>query len=522
DEPKLNKKIFIFLCTATLLLSTSSISASNLSISQNQTLNNLSAKITSQITGQWNDSFMFEIYITNTGTDPIDDWQLNFDFDHEITNIWNASLINQNNNYIVKNLDWNSPLYLGQTLTVGFISCSDNLIELPTNYQLISPQNASDMLPPSPINNINEPFTLLVDQEHMLNLQTKDDELWYEFTPPVTGAYTITTTGNSNINSVLYDETKSKVIIDGTDRLTPSSLAATLLANETYYIKNTPINYDSTHTECNTLVQLIDEPNDPLFNQQWGLLNKDTGLDINILPIWNYTQGENIKIGMADTGAYYEHLDLRDRLNLNLSYNFTHDMRNVFPENEAYSDTYTAVYGHGTHVAGIIGASLNNNEGIAGIASKSDIIELKVLGRKLKGTTDYTKSIAAFVKAVEYTQENNIKILNCSFGGKSASQAEKDTMLAADDILFVIAAGNSRNDLQETPEYPACYYYPNSLVVASINPDGTLSDYSNYGGPTDIAAPGSQIISTTPYDLYDYQNGTSMATPFVSSVCSLV
>ncbi len=89
-------------------------------------------------------------------------------------------------------------------------------------------------------------------------------------------------------------------------------------------------------------------------------------------------------------------------------------------------------------------------------------------------------------------------------------------MFKAKDILFVIAAGNNAVDLAEEPKYTACYYHENSLVVA-IDEQGQLYATSNYGGSTDIAAPGSSILSTYLEDNYICAHGTSAATPFVSA-----
>lgn len=228
------------------------------------------------------------------------------------------------------------------------------------------------------------------------------------------------------------------------------------------------------------------------------------------------------QISIADTGTYYKHEDLVNTLNLDLSYNFTNNTKDIFPINELYQDKLTAPYGHGTHVAGIICSEINNFKGIAGIVPSANLISLKALDRKLKGASTYNKSIAAFVEAVAYAKENNIKVINCSFGGVAPSKAEKDAMLNASNILFVIAAGNSGTDLSETPEYPACYYNDNSIVVANIDKNGYLAPDSNYGGPTDLAAPGTAIISTMPYNLYEPKSGTSAAAPFVTGICGVI
>ncbi|AIQ40646.1 hypothetical protein R50912_11910 [Paenibacillus sp. FSL R5-0912] len=268
-------------------------------------------------------------------------------------------------------------------------------------------------------------------------------------------------------------------------------------------------------------IEELPAPNDEFFNEQWSLFNPLNGIDINIIPVWKNYKGSNITIGVADTGVDYQHPDLINRLDMSLAYNFTHDMKDVFPENEK-SSASSARAGHGTHVSGIISAQSNNNQGIAGITSQGSVVPLKVLGSRLTDTSVYNGSIAAFVKAVEYAKANDIRIINCSFGGANPAVTEQEAMYQANDILFVIAAGNSGSNLADYPEYPASYYHDNSLVVAAQNMEGNLAAFSNYGGPTDIAAPGESIISTFPNSLYLYNSGTSMAAPVVSAVSGLV
>ncbi|WP_410495706.1 S8 family serine peptidase [Cellulosilyticum sp. ST5] len=370
----------------------------------------------------------------------------------------------------------------------------------------------------------NETSRTFLIQFRGIKFSDTQDEYWCQFTPQISGSYEITNISKYSKDTymTLYDSSKAKIIIDNHDTSKTTTLAATLLANKTYYIRIKSSSFTTNNTIICIIAQQINEPNDPLFNEQWALLNKSTGLDINIAPVWKYPFNNSIKIGIADTGVYYEHRDLTDIINLELSYNFSHNIKDTFPTNEMHQDFYTAVRGHGTHISGVIGAISNNNEGIAGILPNANLISLKTLGRQLTTGTTYTKSIAAFIEAIEYAQANNIKIINCSFGGTTPSKAEQEAMAKATDILFIISAGNSGNDLEVSPEYPACYYNQNSIVVTSIDSDGNLLNNANYGGPTDIAAPGTHIISTMPYDTYEYLGGSSISTAYVTAICGMV
>lgn len=359
---------------------------------------------------------------------------------------------------------------------------------------------------------ISNPITLESSMLYTGGPLNSGEDLWFSFIPKQTGSYEISVRGEGGLSGTLFDAHSSKIImqnetVEGSDIL---KLANTCLAEKNYFIKVSSIHPGAFINQLEIAIEELPAPNDEFFNEQWSLFNPLNGIDINIIPVWKNYKGSNITIGVADTGVDYQHPDLINRLDMSLAYNFTHDMKDVFPENEK-SSASSARAGHGTHVSGIISAQSNNNQGIAGITSQGSVVPLKVLGSRLTDTSVYNGSIAAFVKAVEYAKANDIRIINCSFGGANPAVTEQEAMYQANDILFVIAAGNSGSNLADYPEYPASYYHDNSLVVAAQNMEGNLAAFSNYGGPTDIAAPGESIISTFPNSLYLYNSGTSMA-----------
>ncbi len=294
---------------------------------------------------------------------------------------------------------------------------------------------------------------------------------------------------------------------------------ATTLTYGYYYVEVNMKDYDSCN-EYKFEFNKLETPKAGYFYKQWGLLNTYTGYDINILPLWETTKGNGFKIGVANTGTYVEHQDLKGNVDSNLTYNFTHDKNDVFPTYEYY--TYlSAKYGHGTHVAGGI-AGLDNDYGILGVAPKNKVVPMKVLGSKIINENTYNGAVSSFINSIDYAMKNDIKIINTSFGGKSPSVSEKEAMLLAEDILFVIPAGNNNSDLDNNPEYPAQYNHENSLVVGAINMYGNKAYFSNYGGATDVFAPGESIFNLHSYNGYIYRNGTSMAVPMVSSIASLI
>jgi subtilisin family serine protease/subtilisin-like proprotein convertase family protein len=174
--------------------------------------------------------------------------------------------------------------------------------------------------------------------------------------------------------------------------------------------------------------------------------------------------------------------------------------------------------GHGTHVAGTVGAVGNNALGVAGMAWRVQIMPVRFLGSG-GGTT------ANAVLSVDYASANGAVISNNSWGGGGFSSALRDAVTRAHDRgqVFVAAAGNSSRDNDVTPFYPASYAVPNVVAVASTDRYDNLSSFSNYGRTTvELAAPGSSIISTYPGTGYATMSGTSMASPQVSGAFALV
>jgi subtilisin family serine protease len=179
--------------------------------------------------------------------------------------------------------------------------------------------------------------------------------------------------------------------------------------------------------------------------------------------------------------------------------------------------------GHGTHVAGTIGALGNNSGGVAGVNWNVKLMGLKFLGAGGGGTT------ANAVAAVNYAtlmanRGENIRLTNNSWGGGAFSEALQNAIAASGeaDMLFVAAAGNSGRDTDETPYFPASYDLDNVITVAATDRNDQLAWFSNYGsGSVHLGAPGVHIMSTSHGGTYRSLNGTSMAAPHVAGVAAL-
>ncbi|MFQ3588592.1 MAG: S8 family peptidase [Fimbriimonadaceae bacterium] len=184
---------------------------------------------------------------------------------------------------------------------------------------------------------------------------------------------------------------------------------------------------------------------------------------------------------------------------------------------------------HGTHVAGTIAATANNGIGVVGVSPTTRFISVKFLGSTGGSTLNAVRSID-YVTDLKRRHNLPIVATNNSWGGGSFSTAlfNAITRAAAEDILFVAAAGNGGSDgvgddNDITPHYPSSYPHDHVIAVASITSTGVRSNFSNFGlTSVDIGAPGSAIRSTIPTNAYGDLSGTSMATPHVTGAIALL
>lgn len=264
------------------------------------------------------------------------------------------------------------------------------------------------------------------------------------------------------------------------------------------------------------------------YSDLWGL-NGEYG--INAEEAWNITTGSSsVRVGIIDTGVY-EHVDLAGNLT---------EGWNVLSEDTEQLDNV----GHGTHVAGIIGATGDNVDGVVGVAPNVTIVPIQAavgLPIPLLNIVIPLLTEDTCVSALEWAIDNNIDIINFSIGSFNETVALKAAMSNYTG-LFVCAAGNgalnqdTNNyegvDTDETPHYPSSYTYGESfsdrvISVGAMDINGEMAYFSNYGNRTvDIFAPGVNILSTVPTDIsssgYALMSGTSMATPYVTGAAALL
>nr|WP_261360822.1 S8 family peptidase [Aeoliella straminimaris] len=293
------------------------------------------------------------------------------------------------------------------------------------------------------------------------------------------------------------------------------------------------------YAEPNYTLRITQLPNDPAFTDMWGLENSGqsggtTDADIDANWAWDVTTGSgNTVVAVIDTGVDYNHPDLASNMWVNAGEipgdGIDNDGNNYVDDVFGYDfinhdGDPMDDQGHGTHVAGTIGAAGNNGLGVTGINWNVQVMALKFLGADGSGTTQDA------IEAIYYARDNGADVINASWGGDPYSQALYDAIAATRDAdqIFVAAAGNGNlfgiginND--DTPFYPSGYELENILSVAATDHNDQLATFSNYGATTvDLAAPGVNILSTVIGTGYDYNSGTSMAAPHVAGVAALV
>jgi subtilisin family serine protease len=277
-----------------------------------------------------------------------------------------------------------------------------------------------------------------------------------------------------------------------------------------------------THIEAEVI------PNDFEFDALYGVLNTGAnggkiGADIKATEAWNVTRGSrDVVVAVIDTGIDFFHEDLRGNMWINpreIPGNGIDDDGNgyiddvygydfVSNDSSPFDDHF-----HGTHVAGIIGATGNNGIGVVGVCWQVRLMAVKAFDQQGSG------DVATAVSAIHYAVANEARVINASWSAGDRSRALADAVeeARAAGVVFVAAAGNSHSG---NPFYPAGY--DSVIAVASVNNKDEMSPFTNFGRHVDLSAPGEQILSTIPDGRYDSISGTSMSTPYVAGAAALV
>ena len=328
-------------------------------------------------------------------------------------------------------------------------------------------------------------------------------------------------------------------------------------------------NFESYSIEVDPDVPLI--TSDSFSTYQWGLVNNGQvilrdlddihlervlgkkGVDLGVAPLLTQIgpmMKEEVIVAVLDSGLDYQHPDLKNNIFKNekecnsrglppfkmkedkdengfkgdcIGWNFT-------AKEAGGNNKVTDLQGHGTHVAGVMGAELDNAIGVAGISNKIKILPIKVLGKNERGRNPNGSLTSRIAKGILYATKMGAKVINMSLGWpvildtKYLRKAFEEAQNAG--ITIVAAAGNNNNN---SPVYPCAY--KNVICVGSISNNGAISHFSNYGGYVNLLAPGDNILSTFPIIKdpsffsvkgYEIKNGTSQASPFVAGAVAVL
>jgi subtilisin family serine protease len=329
-------------------------------------------------------------------------------------------------------------------------------------------------------------------------------------------------------------------------------------------IKNPQVEY----VQPNYIYSLADGPNDDLFLKglEWNMYSTGQGLmsnqfGIQAPPVWGrgVVGSKQIYVAVIDTGIDATHPDLKGNVDT------AHAVDLVRSSSQAGDGPYVNKdeIGHGTHVAGIIGAVGNNSIGIAGVTWAVQMIPVKVVKAGGNLNIDEATAIRAFEYVTKLKQSGiNVVAVNASWGSYGIFDNDENLIpdnallgaikdAARQGVICIAAAGNNGNDNDAKPFYPANFDTTSSgdgtpglpfdsvISVTALNPDGTLWPYSNFGKRSvQLGAPGAAIVSTIPANsqfarsgvqtfrssdgsLYAVESGTSAAAPHVSGAIAL-
>jgi subtilisin family serine protease len=311
-------------------------------------------------------------------------------------------------------------------------------------------------------------------------------------------------------------------------------------------------------------------PDDPLFDQLWGLRNLGTGIagfggavaddDINAVAAWDRTVGEeSVVVADLDSGYRFEHPDLAgvawtnpDETDNEVDDDgngIVDDLRGADfvgvngeapdPDGDPTDDDLISG-GHGVHTAGTIGAEGNNGVGITGVAQDVRIMPLRVCSR-FPALESSRCPVSAQIAAIEYAADKGARVVNMSLGGTAFGQAQVNAIAEHPELLFVISAGNDGGDNDGGQPAPKGHHYPcdyrpdedaeppvpaaidNIVCVAATDQADGLAGFSDWGAVSvDLGAPGTETLSTYPFvvPLSEDFSGTDFASKWPATGAS--
>lgn len=228
----------------------------------------------------------------------------------------------------------------------------------------------------------------------------------------------------------------------------------------------------------------------------------DYGVQMVGAPLeWSETMGENIRVGVIDTGVDYNHLELKNRIK---------DGINTLHGGDCADDN-----GHGTHICGIISAE-KNGVGVIGVAPRADLYVAKAFAK------DGTSNFAAIEKAINWMIDKKVNVVNMSFSSTAGGRIYTQLIhrLYQNGISIICAAGNEGEHGDNTIGYPA--RFAETVAVSAVDINKHIASFSSKGNSAEICAAGIDIYSTYLDGGYAVLSGTSMAAPIITGAVALL
>jgi subtilisin family serine protease len=378
---------------------------------------------------------------------------------------------------------------------------------------------------------------------------TADPNDYYRFTLATTSDFSLSLTNlTADADVQLLNGSGTLIARSATSGTSPESIIRTL-ATGTYYIRVYQFRGDTNYTLSlsatranlgadyssdfgyglvNAAAAVAQALGQPAFPAVASLGGTHWGLDLmNVPEVWamGYT-GQGITVAVVDSGVDYNHPDLRNNIWVNareIPGNGIDDDGNGYIDDVQGWDfinndnTPSDLYGHGTHIAGIIAAA-NNGSGVTGVAYNAQIMPVRVLDEA--GFGNYAEIAAG----IRYAANNGAHVINLSLGGMSVSN-EISTAIQYATGLGAVVVISSGNGGASQPSFPANLTHQWGTSVGAIDSNQQIASFSNRAGAAVVnyvVAPGVSIYSTTPNNTYQYYSGTSMAAPYVAGVAALI
>lgn len=457
------------------------------------------------IDSQWDNQYIANVVLTNTGEKPIENWELFYESYDEYSNLWNAKISYRSARiYNIKNAGYNQNIEPDQSVSFGFQATFNKTIDIPQSYKLLGETAEIDESECQVTYDIRNQWNngCIIDIT-LYNNSDEDIENWsmkFDFNSRIDNIW------RAKIES--YEGNTYQVKNCGYNFVIPPDSSETIGMQVRFEDGGTPGSIDNIVVSQSKKGKSYVE-----FDKEWNrtMVRADSAVVVEASEKNPYS----IKIGLIDSGVdYSENINIVDRENFVEEYTET---------NPIFDD----LSGHGTAVAGLMASNSNvesdnfefddknlnklMNEKIQGINPYINIYSARVLDDNNETT------VSRLMAAIEWAIDKEVNIININCGISKDNKQLHDVIKKAYNkgILIIAAAGND-NSIQ----YPA--KYSEVMAVGSVKCDGEQSSASATGEELEVVAPGQDVTSYGPFGILDSYSGSSMATSQVTALAAIL